>query len=178
MIALGPTSLAETMVGAAKANLGAVPSLRVIFDASQKGGAANRRLSRLHPVGVRVHENPKGTPKWFLSVCVPRSDLLKTGAGFTGRRPFPHSHWSRSISLAATTREVSSFSALPRVNSLRSDGSRRLCARTLTHQQTVNVSADALHSQAVLSNYASSAGSKYPATRGQKIGNSGQVGAA
>lgn len=172
MIALAPTSEVATRAGAAKASPVAARSQLPTGYAHQRGRALNRALSHGHSAHVRVCENSKdkSTPTDLPNSCV--THLLKTGAGLRGRRPFqPHSHWSRFPSRAATNCGVSCAGfALPRINSTRIDGSNRLCARTLAHQQTVNLSADALHSQAVLSSSLVSAGSNNASRRGQGRG--------
>lgn len=66
--------------------------------------------------------------------------------------------------------------AAPRLfHSVRFSDCRPSALNTLAHEQTVNSIAQVPHLSIALSNSASSAGSKYPATRGQKIGNAGQL---
>lgn len=143
------------------AYLEAAQSSFASHDADQKGGATTRRLSRLHGVGVWVHENPENTrvlPNLSRSLTFTQL-LLKTGAGF-GRRPFqPHSHWpfpSRSadrrlfyssgfnrlhLRACAVTGCTSPFIAL------RSPGWRRPSAQSLAHQKLVDLISDAPHVQ-------------------------------
>jgi hypothetical protein len=119
------------------------------FDACQKGGASNRRLSRLHPVGVRVQMNPQCNTETSSSISVLPFTSLKTGRGFglgalshSHRLPVPPLRLSRSGSVRSL--------AQTRTYSVNASGSRPAVLDTLSHQRLVNASADVLHVSNVL----------------------------
>jgi hypothetical protein len=116
------------------ANREATRSLSPALDARQKGGAANRRLSRLHECGVRVRVNLEDRAP-ALSNSVTTTSLL-TGAGF-GRRTFSHSHRLAVLPRLSRQRVCCSLQHA-RAHSVRVVACKRSRAQSLAHKHSID----------------------------------------
>ena len=147
-----------------------------------------RGVTQRHTPAV-VYDN---TRDWMASrhaglLSITSPDFLLNWRGLRSASLSRISHWPFP-SLAADRRVLCSSRGIRRYSparavtgcagafhSVRFSDCRPSALNTCRHQRLVNNGADRPHLSIALSNSASSAGSKYPATRGQKIGNAGQV---